>query len=63
MDICVHNKSEKRWSAVFQLELLLGHITKLSHSNAIGFAITLVKLLFRKLPFMKLKINIKLEHI
>jgi hypothetical protein len=59
MDICVHNKSEKRRSAVFQL----GHITKLSHSNAIGFAITLIKLLFRKLSYTKLKINIKLEHI
>ena len=38
---------KQRWSAVFQLKLLLCHIAKLSHSNVIGLALTLIKLFFR----------------
>jgi hypothetical protein len=38
---------KQSWNAVFQLELLLRHIAELSHSNVIGFALTLVKLFFR----------------
>jgi len=38
---------KQSWNAFFQLELILCHIAKLSHSNVIGFTLTLIKLFFR----------------